>query len=347
MTFKEFRERYEKKKIAEEPNTVTQKPLVSILVQTYQHSGYIKECLESLLMQEVNFDYEILLGEDASNDGTREICIEYAQRYPDKIRLFLHHRENNIKIGGRPTGRFILMYNLYSARGEYIALCEGDDYWSDPLKLQKQVDFMEKESDYVITYHDAKIIDENGNLLKERKLSQGERMDMSRSELTKNPYILTLTACFKNVMLNFPAEFYGVTNADTFLFSLLGQFGKGKYMDSIEPAHYRVHSGGIWSAKKKIEQKLASYNTFKRLSLYYGRVGDRETAVYFKKKSTAKFIAAIEKSSFFSNFRTITNAFLKEGKFASYIWFLLSKISLVVFKKEFFLKNKLHRSLSK
>ncbi len=94
-------------------------------------------------MQKTNFQFEILLGEDASTDGTREICIEYAKKYPNKIKLFLHSRENNIKINGQQTGRFNFLYNLSSACGKYIALCEGDDYWTDPLKLQKQVDFLE------------------------------------------------------------------------------------------------------------------------------------------------------------------------------------------------------------
>ena len=132
------------------PNKVPEKPLVSVCVQTYQHADFIKQCLDSILMQQTNFDFEILLGEDESTDGTKEICIEYAEKHPDKIRLFLHKRENVIHIGGHPTGRFNMLYNLNEARGKYIALCEGDDYWTDPLKLQKQVDFLEKNNAFDI-----------------------------------------------------------------------------------------------------------------------------------------------------------------------------------------------------
>src|SRR5690606_4409195 len=113
-------------------------PVVSVCVQTYQHAPYIRECLDSILMQKTDFPFEILLGEDESSDGTREICIEYAEKFPDKIKLFLHRRENNIQIFGYPTGRFNFLTNLYSSNGKYIAICEGDDYWTDSDKLQKQ-----------------------------------------------------------------------------------------------------------------------------------------------------------------------------------------------------------------
>src|SRR3954469_12007804 len=116
MNSEEFKKKYEKVRVEPFPNYVTEYPLVSVCVQTYQHVNYIKDCMEGILMQQTNFPFEILLGEDQSTDGTREICIEYAQKYPDKIRLFLHHRENNIKINGRQTGLFNFLYNFFSAR---------------------------------------------------------------------------------------------------------------------------------------------------------------------------------------------------------------------------------------
>lgn len=134
-------------------HSVSEKPLVSVCVQTYQHAPYIRECLNSILMQKTDFDFEILLGEDESADGTREICIEYAEKYPDKIRLFLHKRENVIKISGSPTGRFNFLYNLNEAKGKYIALLEGDDYWTVNDKLQYQVDFLESNNQCFMINH--------------------------------------------------------------------------------------------------------------------------------------------------------------------------------------------------
>jgi len=128
MDFQDFKLKYQKKEVLEGLNEAPKTPLVSVLVQTYQHVDYIKECLDSILMQKTNFEFEIILGEDTSDDGTREICLNYAKQHPNKTRLFLHYRENDIHIGGSPTGRFILISNLISARGNYIVLCEGDDY---------------------------------------------------------------------------------------------------------------------------------------------------------------------------------------------------------------------------
>src|SRR5690606_11365827 len=146
MDLSEFRRRFEKKNVVYYPTAVTNNPLVSVCVQTYQHVRYIRQCLDGILMQKTTFGVEILLGEDNSSDGTRQICIAYADKYPDKIRLFLHHRANNIMINGLHTGRFNFFHNLFSANGKYIAICEGDDYWIDPFKLRSEEHTSELQS---------------------------------------------------------------------------------------------------------------------------------------------------------------------------------------------------------
>lgn len=148
----DFIRKYQKVPVEEYPNNVTTKPVVSVCVQTYQHVNYIGRCLDSILMQQTNFPFEILVGEDASRDATRKICQQYAEAYPDKIRLFLHQRENNIPIKNRPTGRFNFVYNLFKARGEFVAFCEGDDYWTESFKLQKQVDYFKPNKDLALVY---------------------------------------------------------------------------------------------------------------------------------------------------------------------------------------------------
>lgn len=173
MNFQEFKSKYQKAPVEEYPNKVTDAPLVSVCVVTYQHKDYVRQCLDGILMQKTDFPFEVLLGEDASTDGTREICIEYAERYPDKIRLFLHERANNIHINGSPTGRFNFLYNLYSARGEYIALCEGDDYWKDTLKLQKQIDILNDITEVQVVYHDVHVIGKNKRTLNHPQNSTG------------------------------------------------------------------------------------------------------------------------------------------------------------------------------
>lgn len=347
FAFEDFLEEYQKKEVILFSNALKEKPLVSVCVQAYQHVSYIQKCLEGILKQKTNFKYEILLGEDHSSDGTREICVKYAQKYPDRIRLFLHHRENNIEVGGNPTGRFNFMYNFYSANGKYIAFCEGDDYWDDPMKLQKQVDFLESNPDYIIAYHDAKIIDSDENLIKESKLSDKWRRDFSCTELKQAPFILTLTVCFRNIVSDFPKEFYNVLNADSFLFSLLGQFGKGKYMETIEPACYREHSGGIWSTISVFNKGRNSLNTYRNLRRYYSKVGDQETARYFQNQERDIYISIIDNTAIVKNFGILSSFFYNEGGIQSWIWFVLYKLASKFFANSNFIKEQLLLSVER
>ncbi len=125
-------------------------PLVSVRVITYNQIRYLAKCLESILAQRISFPFEIVLGEDCSDDGTRDLAISYAQEFPDIIRLITS--ESNV--GGWQNAKRVRA----ASRGKYHALCEGDDYWIDPLKLQRQVDFLESHPDYSMCFHDALVI---------------------------------------------------------------------------------------------------------------------------------------------------------------------------------------------
>jgi glycosyltransferase involved in cell wall biosynthesis len=129
------------------------KPLVSVRVLTYNHEKYISKCLEGILMQKTNFDYEIIVGEDCSTDKTREIVWDYQKRYPDIIRVITSEKN----VGSIQNGERIER----ACQGAYHAICEGDDFWIDPLKLQRQVDFLEANADYSMCCHDALSIWEN------------------------------------------------------------------------------------------------------------------------------------------------------------------------------------------
>ena len=121
--------------------------MVSVCMITYNHESYIAQAIEGVLMQKTNFQIELVIGEDCSGDKTREICKTYKEKYPDLCKLRL--QDKNIGM----MDNFI--ENLKSCTGKYIALCEGDDYWTDPLKLQKQVDFLEQNPDYGLIFTDA------------------------------------------------------------------------------------------------------------------------------------------------------------------------------------------------
>ena len=131
-------------------------PVVSVCVITYNHGKYIRQCLDGILMQEVTFPYEILIHDDASPDNTAEIIREYEAKYPEIIKPI--YQTVNQYSQGIDVGK----YNFERAVGKYIAFCEGDDYWTDPKKLQMQVDFLEKHPKYVGTAHNVRVIDETG-----------------------------------------------------------------------------------------------------------------------------------------------------------------------------------------
>ena len=124
-----------------DPDKLCKHPVVSVHMVTYNHEPYIRQAIEGVMMQKTDFEFELVIGEDCSQDKTREICLEYQKRYPDKIRVLWWH-ENVTKYGG--NGRRVTAH----CRGDFVAFCEGDDYWIDPLKLDKQIKLM-KASDCV------------------------------------------------------------------------------------------------------------------------------------------------------------------------------------------------------
>ncbi len=137
--------------------------LVSVIVLTYNHEKYIRQALEGILMQRVDFQYEILVGDDASTDGTQAILKEYDRKYPGKFKLFL--RGSNLGAAKNAYGL------LLEARGKYLATCEGDDYWTDPEKLRIQVDFLERNPEFVGCTHYFTIVDCGGEPVRNQSLS--------------------------------------------------------------------------------------------------------------------------------------------------------------------------------
>ena len=130
---------------------------VSVICVTYNHENYIREALESILMQKTNFEFEILIGEDCSTDGTRDILKEYENKYPGRFRMY--YREKNL---GATKNEYELFMD---AKGKYIAALELDDIWTDPFKLQKQYDFLETHEEYIGVAHDFDIIDKYGQII--------------------------------------------------------------------------------------------------------------------------------------------------------------------------------------
>lgn len=219
---------------------------LSVCIQTYDHGPYISQALDSALMQETDFDYEIIVGEDESHDSTREMCIQYAQRNPDRIRLFLRSRKDVIHINGKPAGRFNFMQNLRAAQGQYVALLDGDDFWTARDKLQRQVDLLDAHPDYALCFHAVTNQSDDGSSSLAAPPGPRERYRMD--DLLLGNFIPACSVVYRNGLFgDFPAWYREAPMADWPLHVLNAQYGDIGYIDQVMAVH-RVHGGSIWSA---------------------------------------------------------------------------------------------------
>ncbi|MBU1668277.1 glycosyltransferase [bacterium] len=238
------------------------KPLVSICCISFNHEAFLEKALDSFLIQETNFPFEILVHDDASTDRSADIIREYEAKYPNLIKP-IYQTENQYSQNIEPMSA----YNYSRAKGKYIAVCEGDDYWTGTDKLQLQADFLEANDDYSICYHNSTVVDENDTLISTMK--HPCPTDYSKDEmLLGEMFILTNTILFKTFtpdeLEDFRNQFREAFNGDMALMHHLGFLGKCKYMENIDYAAYRVHSGGIWSAINEVK-KIIHLSKSKRL----------------------------------------------------------------------------------
>jgi glycosyltransferase involved in cell wall biosynthesis len=261
------------------------KIILSIRLMVYNNLPYIREALDGILMQHTNFAYEVVIGDDFSTDGTLEILQEYHKKYPNIIRILDRPINGEYYVKRKKTGRLYNFTDIISnCKGKYIALLDGDDAWSDVNKLQQQVDFLENNPKYILTFHDYLSFYENGNPDINDRITNRNHSDCTNFELLRGVHILPSTVVFRNVLNPFPDEFYKVHNGDIFLFTLLGNYGAGKYLKEISPTLYRVHTSGLWSSDSTIQKVKKNIYTFKTISSYYKRIGNFEISEHFKKR---------------------------------------------------------------
>lgn len=231
-------------------------PLVSVCIITYNHEKYIKRCIESVMMQKTNFKFEVIIGEDCSTDGTAAAVREMEGLYPDIIRP-IYHRSN---VGGASNA---YQYCYPMLTGKYIAICEGDDFWTDPYKLQKQVDYLETHPDISICFHRVNNVDESDRVLgSQQALKQPV---VYNPEAIFHLTIPTLSAVIRRCFTSVPDDILQVGSCDAFLFGMMAKYGKAVDLGFIG-ASYRTHSGGVFSSKRLIDQVKQAINTRKRMA---------------------------------------------------------------------------------
>jgi len=225
---------------------------VSVCMITYGHEKYLQEAIEGVLIQECDFEVELIVANDGSPDGTDEIVKDIIANHPKGSWISYFKQQTNV--GMMPN----FIFALQQTKGKYIALCEGDDYWTDPLKLQKQVDFLEANPDYVLCFHKIKILKPNGELVNDFITKVPENYETQVDLATRGNYIHTPSVVFRNVIKEFPFEFALTPVGDYFLYMLVTEHGKIKYIDQ-EMAVYRygvgIHSSlGVAKSVKNFHQ---------------------------------------------------------------------------------------------
>jgi glycosyltransferase involved in cell wall biosynthesis len=212
---------------------------LSVVIITYNHERYIAQAIESALAQKVNFPYEIVIGEDCSTDGTRAIVADFARRYPGKIRpLFRTHN-----LGANRN----LADVLANCRGDYLAVLEGDDYWTATDKLQRQIDLLDADPDCVICCTRARVLDEASGAATRTNpdLPPGQ---YQLNDLLKGNFIPTCTAVLRRQSAGpLPDWVFRMRMSDWPLWALAARHGSIELMDEVT-ATYRMHTGGVWSS---------------------------------------------------------------------------------------------------
>jgi glycosyltransferase involved in cell wall biosynthesis len=227
-----------------------QAPLVSILVPTYNHAQFIEDCLNGIFNQICDFEYEVIMCDDASLDATVQIAKNFEQEQKPKIKGIF--REQNIGMNAN------VLDGLRKCAGTYIALCEGDDYWTDSRKLQEQVNFMNSNPEFSICFHPVQIIDFTTGEMAITNQSTAEITTIN--ELAQGNYIHTASALLRNYNSEYPGWMMQTTTPDYGLFMLNAQLGPIKMIKDVM-AVYRKHDTGIWSQLKDLDmrEKIVSY----------------------------------------------------------------------------------------
>ena len=229
-------------------------PLLSVCLITYNQDKFIRQAIESILMQQVTFKWELVIADDCSTDTTRTIIEEYKVKHPDFIRLILQPKN----VG--PAKNWLDL--LKAPKSKYIAYLEGDDYWTDPMKLQKQVDFLEADSGYVMCFHQISILKPDGEIVDDFITKVPEDYESIVSLARHNNYIHSPTVVFRNVLTEFPFELEMAPIGDYFLYMVLAEHGKIGYLkEKMAVYRYDVGVTSEWSLLKRIQTstKLYSY----------------------------------------------------------------------------------------
>lgn len=230
------------------------------MVVTYNHGKYIAQALESILSQKTTYNYRIIIGEDASTDNTKEILLEYYKKHPDKMALILWE----VNVGTDKN-----VYQLEKmCTAKYVASLDGDDYWTDPYKLEKQISFLEKHNEFIGTAHNVRCVNEEGNLLhRDYGLYpiREEHIYGKNQALNYELVAHTSSLVYRNFWKTWSEEQFAAyneccANGDMKVSAYLGLIGDIFYFRDIMSDHRRVFHGDSWTAKASNKNMIDFFN---------------------------------------------------------------------------------------
>ena len=263
---------------------------IAIWMVSYNHEAYISHAIDSIIMQVTNFDFCLYIGEDFSTDTTRQICIDYKKKYPDKIKLIL--QKSNI---GAHNNADTVYEAVLNSGAEYIAFCEGDDYWVGNNKLQRQVDFLDSNYDYSLCFHNAFLL-RQGISLNEKFRKYKKNTYSTKDVILENWLSPTASILFRSEVLRkkpLPLAKEGILNRDLLLVFNASLVGKLYCIDEVMSVYRCNVKGGATDNIKNISQRYKNYiiylnyinkkTNFKYVGYVYLRMGYILLA-YFKSK---------------------------------------------------------------
>lgn len=239
-------------------------PKVSILLITYNHEKYIAQAIESVLMQDTEYSYEINVIEDCSTDRTQEIVMRYVEKYPQIVKPFFNKKNIGYKVTQKNFYR-----GFKTLSGDYLAILEGDDYWTSPHKMQKQVAFLETHPDFAICAHNTVKVYEGGDTPSHRFLYWGQQPDKDIQDAVRlRSFFHTTGLIYRNVFRGVPPkQFRNKWSCDIFIFIAHAQFGKIHHIDE-DMAVYRAHDSGRFSNMPVIDSWMFNIDGLRRYNAW-------------------------------------------------------------------------------
>jgi glycosyltransferase involved in cell wall biosynthesis len=214
-------------------------PLVAVWMVAYNHEKYIAQAIEGIVNQKSDFKFKLFIGEDCSTDATKKICLKYKKAFPDIVEVRSGDK-NSIIINTKWA-----YSSCFNSGAKYIAMCEGDDYWTDPYKLQKQADFLEKNPNIAGCFHDAIVVDEDNKVIKDNYYAPSKEVFNQRDCLVWGGASATCSVFFRSLVLNDMPEWFARAMCDYTLDLLISEYGDIAHIKGSMGA-YRIHKGGAW-----------------------------------------------------------------------------------------------------